>query len=68
MKITYVKRGWRNEYGSDSRSYEHYLNSRENKAWKISGLYWIWTRNRLSSSAKGFGLLSWLYSSATPRY
>ena len=26
--------GWRNEYGSDPRSYEHFLSSSENKAWK----------------------------------
>ena len=25
MKIVYVNYGWRNEYGSDPRSYEHYL-------------------------------------------
>ena len=32
MKIIYVNCGWRNEYGSDPRSYEHYLSSSENKA------------------------------------
>ena len=34
MKILGVNCGWRNEYGSDLRSYEHYLSSSENKAWK----------------------------------
>ena len=34
MKILGVNFGWRNEYGSDLRSYEHYLSSSENKAWK----------------------------------
>ena len=32
MKIIYVNYGRRNEYGSDPRSYEHYLSSSENKA------------------------------------
>ena len=32
MKIIYVNYGWRNEYGSDPRSYEHYLSRSENKA------------------------------------
>ena len=31
MKIIYVNCGWRNEYGSGPRSYEHYLSSSENK-------------------------------------
>ena len=35
MKIIYVHCGWRKEYGSDPRSYEHYLSSSEYKAWKI---------------------------------
>ena len=34
MKIMYVNCGQRNKYGSDVRSDEHYLSSRENKAWK----------------------------------
>ena len=34
MKIIYVNCGWRNEYESDPRSYEHYLSNVENKAWK----------------------------------
>ena len=34
MKIIYVNSDWRNEYGNDPRSYEHYLSSSENKAWK----------------------------------
>ena len=35
MKIIYVNCGWRNEYGSDPRSYEHYdVSSSENKAWR----------------------------------
>ena len=25
MKIIYAKYGWRNEYGSDPHTYEHYL-------------------------------------------
>ena len=29
MKIIYVHYGWRKEYGSDPRSYEHYLSSSE---------------------------------------
>ena len=33
MNIMYVNCGWRNEYGSDPHSYEHYLSSIENKAW-----------------------------------
>ena len=32
MKIMYVNCGQRNKYGSDVRSDEHYLSSRENKA------------------------------------
>ena len=35
MKIMYVHCGWRNEYRSDPRSYEHYWTSSWNKAWKI---------------------------------
>ena len=34
MKIIYMNCGWRNEYESDPRSYEHYLSNGENKAWK----------------------------------
>ena len=32
MEITYVNRGLRIEYGSNPRSYEHYLSSGENEA------------------------------------
>ena len=32
MEITYVNRGLRIEYGSNPRSYEHYLSSSENEA------------------------------------
>ena len=32
MKIIHVNCGRRKEYGSDPRSYENYLSSRENKA------------------------------------
>ena len=39
MKFIYVNCSWRNEYGSDPCSYEHYLNKNENKVWKNSGLY-----------------------------
>ena len=40
IKIIYVNCVWRNEYGSDPRSYEHYLSSSENKAWKKFRLVW----------------------------
>ena len=43
MKIPYVNCGWRKEYGSDARSYQHYLVSGERKAWKNWGPYGIWT-------------------------
>ena len=39
MKFIYVNCSWRNEYGSDPCSYEHYLSNNENKVWKNSGLY-----------------------------
>ena len=45
MKIIYVNSDWRNEYGNDPCSYEHYLSSSKNKAWKNSSLYWIWTHD-----------------------
>ena len=45
MKIIYVNYGWRYEYESDLHSNEHYLSSSENKAWKNSGLYGIWTHD-----------------------
>ena len=38
MKFIYVNCSWRNEYGSDPCSYEHYLSNNENKVWKNSGL------------------------------
>ena len=46
MKIIYVNSDWRNEYGNDPRSYEHYLSSSENKALKKnSSLCRIWTHD-----------------------
>ena len=45
MKIIYVNYGWRHKYESDLHSNEHYLSSSENKAWKNSGLYGIWTHD-----------------------
>ena len=39
------------EYESDLRSNEQYLNSGEKKAWKNSGLYWIWTHDLCDTSA-----------------
>ena len=34
MKFIYVNWDWRNEYGSNCHSYEHYFSSSESKAWK----------------------------------
>ena len=45
MKIIHVNYGWRHEYESDLHSNEHYMSSSENKAWKNSGLYGIWTHD-----------------------
>ena len=39
------------EYERDLRSNEHYLSSSENKAWKSSGLYGIWTHDLCDTSA-----------------
>ena len=46
----YMNCGWRNEYGSDPRSYGHYLSSSENNAWKNSGLWGICTHNYFTAS------------------
>ena len=39
------------EYGSDLRSYEHYLSRSEKKAWNNSGLYGIWTHDLCDAGA-----------------
>ena len=39
------------EYESDPRSNVHYLSSSENKAWKNSGLYGIWTHDLCDTGA-----------------
>ena len=44
MKIIYEHCGWRNEYRSDPRNYEHRWTSNWNKAWKK-----IQARTRYSS-------------------
>ena len=45
MKVIYFNCGWRREYESDLHSNQHYLSRSENKAWKNSGLYGIWTHD-----------------------
>ena len=39
---------------SDPRSNVHYLGSSENKAWKNSGLYGIWTHDLCDTVAPNF--------------
>ena len=51
IRIIYVNCGLRNEYESNVCSNEHYLSSGENKAWKNSGLYEIWTHDLYITSA-----------------
>ena len=41
----------KHEYESDLCSNEHYLSSSENKAWKNSGLYGIWTHDLTNTNA-----------------
>ena len=43
MKIPYVNCGWRKEYGSDARSYQHTKLVVKEKPEKNSGPYGIWT-------------------------
>ena len=46
------------EYGSDTRSYEHYSTSSENKTWKKknSGQYGIWTNDLCDTGAELYQL------------
>ena len=46
IKIIYVNCVWRNEYGSDARSYEHYLRPEKN-----SVSYGIWTHDLCDTGA-----------------
>ena len=43
MKIPYVNCGWRKEYGSNARSYQHTKLVVKEKPEKNSGPYGIWT-------------------------
>ena len=68
MKILGVNCGWRNEYGSDLRSYEHYLSSSENKAWKKiffnrSSYTWFSYIFPIYSEPTKWPAPSWLFSS-----
>ena len=51
MKIMDLNCGQRREYEGDLRSNEHYLSSSENKVWKTSGLYGIWTHDLCDTGA-----------------
>ena len=44
------------KYGSDARSYEHYLSSSENKAWKKFRL--VWDLNQWPLRYQGSALLT----------
>ena len=41
MKFIYVNWDWRNEFGSNRHSYEHYFSSSESKAWKKCSELWL---------------------------
>ena len=51
MKIMDLNCGQRREYEGDLRSNEHYLSGSENKVWKTSGLYGIWTHDLCDTGA-----------------
>ena len=54
----------RNEYESDLLSNEHCLGRSENKAWKNSGLYTIWTHDLYDVGAELYQLRAGHYVSS----
>ena len=51
MKVTFLNSGWRREYERDLRSNEHYLSSRETKAWKRFKPVRVWTHELCDTDA-----------------